>query len=110
MSGLATIKAGVVVLTLLVHWAGYNILDLSSGLVHILLPIWFILHLSLLPCMGLMYGMSILLRLKSMLVVIICRSVVLHMLVLSFYHEGLVHQRLKIWKVEHAESTPEVLI
>ena len=95
MYGQATIKADVVALALLVHWAGHDILDLSSGLVHILLPIWFILHLSLLPGTSLLYGLSVLLRLKFTLVVIICGSVVLQRLVLSFCDEGLVHQRLK---------------
>ena len=110
MSDLSTIKAGVVALTLLVHWTGHDIIDLSSGLVHILLPIWFVLHLSLLLGTGLLYELSVLLRLEFTLVAIICESVVLHKLVLSFCNEGLVHQRLKVWKVEHAESTPEVLI
>ena len=105
MSGQATIKAGIVALTLLVHWAGRDILDLSSGLVHILLPIWFILHLSLLPGMGLLYRLPVLLRFKFTLVVIICGSVVLHMLVLSFCNESLLHQRLKIWKVENREQS-----
>ena len=57
MSGLATIKIGIVVLTLLVHWNGHDIIYLSSGLVHILLPIWFVFHLSLLPGTGLLYGL-----------------------------------------------------
>ena len=91
MSNQATIKAGIVAPTFLMHWAGHDILDLSSVLVHILLPIWFILHLSLLPGTGLLYGLSVLLWLKFTLVVIICGSVVLHRLVLSFCDEGLVH-------------------
>ena len=95
---------------LLMHWSNHNILGLSSGLVHILLPIWFILHLSLLLGTGLLYGLSVLLRLKITLVVIVCGSVVLHRLVLSFCDDGLVYQRLKIWKIKHAESTLEVLI
>ena len=105
MYGQATIKADVVALTLLVHWAGHDILDLSSGLVHILLPIWFILHLSLLPGTGLLYGLSVLLWLKFTLVVIICGSVVLHRIALSFCNEVLLHQRLKIWKVENREQS-----
>ena len=96
MYGQATIKADVVALTLLVHWAGHDILDLSSGLVHILLPIGFVLHLSLLLGTSLLF----------MLVVTICGSVVWHRLVFSFCDEGLIYQRLKIWKVKHAESTP----
>ena len=84
MSGLGTIKAGVVVLMLLVNWTGHDILDLSSGRVHILLPIWFVFHLSLLPGTGLLYGLSVLLRLEFTLVVIICGLVVMHRLVLLF--------------------------
>ena len=110
MSGQATTKAGVVALTLFMHWDGHNILDLSSGLVQLLLPIWFIFHLSLLPGLGLLNRLPVLLWLKFALVVIICGAVVLHRLVLSFCNESLVHKRLKIWKVEHAESTPEVLV
>ena len=110
MSGLSIIETGVVALTLFVHWTGHDIFDLGSGLIHILLPIWFILHLSLLPGTGLLHGLCVLLRLEFTLVVIICGSVVLHRLVLSFCNESLVHQGLKIWKVEHAESTPKVLV
>ena len=110
MSGLSTTKAGVVALALLVYWTGHDILDLSSGLVHILLPIGFVLHLSLLPGTGLLYGLSVLLRLKFTPVVIVCGSVVWHRLVFCFCDEGLIYQGLKIWKIEHTENTPEVLI
>ena len=110
MSSLSAIETGVVALTLFVHWTGDDIFDLGSGLIHILLPIWFVLHLSLLPGTGLLYGLSVLLQLEFTLVVIVCGSVVLHRLVLSFCDEGLVYQRLEVWKVKHAESTPEVLI
>ena len=109
MSVLSTIKARVA-LTLFAHWTGHDIFDLGSGLVHILLPIWFGIHLSLPPSKGLLHGLSVLLRLEFTLVVIICGSVVMHRLVLPFCDECLVYQRLEIWKVEHAESTPEVLI
>mgnify|MGYP005826323513 CR=1 FL=1 len=92
------------------RWVGQIILDLSSGLVHILLPIWLILHVSLLLGTGLLNRLSVLLWLKFALVVIICGLVVLQRLVFSFCNESLVHQGLKIWKVEHAESTPKVLV
>ena len=63
MSGLPTIEAGVVALTFFAHWAGHDILDLSSGLVHVLLPIGLVLNLSLLPGTSLLYWLSIILRL-----------------------------------------------
>ena len=96
MYGLSTIKAGVVVLTLFTHWTGHDIFGLGSGLVHILLPIWFVPHLSLLLGTGLLHRLSVLLRLEFTLVVIICGSVVMHRLVLPFRDEGLVYQRLEI--------------
>ena len=102
MSGLSTIKVGIFALTLLMKWTGHDIFDLGSGLVHILLPIWFVLHLSLLPGTSLLHELSVLLQLEFTLVVIICGSVVMHRLVLPFRDEGLVYQRLEIWKVEHA--------
>ena len=90
MSDLSTIKAGVVVLTLFAHWTSHGVFDLGTGLIHILQPIWFVLHLSLLPGTGLLYRLSVLLRLEFTLVVIIWGSVVLHRLVLSFCDEGLI--------------------
>ena len=110
MSSLSTIKAGVVALTLFVHWTGHDIFDLGSGLVHILLPIWFVLHLSLLPGTGLLLGLSVLLRLEFTLVVIISRPVVLHELMFPFCDESFVGQGLEIWEIKHTESTSEVLV
>ena len=45
MSGLSTTEIGIVALTFFSHQAGYDILDLGSGLVNILLPIGFVLNL-----------------------------------------------------------------
>ena len=70
MSGLSTTETCVVALTVFTHRIGYNILDLSSGLVDILLPVGFILNLSLLPSTSLLHWLHILLRLEFALVVI----------------------------------------
>ena len=91
MSGLSTIKACIVALTLLVYWTGHDILDLSSGLVHILPQIWFIFHLGLLPGTSLLNRLPVFLWLKFVLAVIICGAVVVHRLVLPFCNESLVH-------------------
>ena len=96
MSGLPTIKAGIVALTFFMHRVGHDVLDLSSGLVNILLPIGFVLNLSLLPSTRLLHGLSILLRLEFALVVIISRHVVLHELVFPFRGESFVDQGLEI--------------
>ena len=71
MSGLPTTEARIVAQKLLLHWVGYDILDLSGGLVNILLPIGLILHLSLLLGTSLLHGLPILLWLKLMLVVVV---------------------------------------
>ena len=60
----------MVALTIFMHWAGHNILDLSGGHVDILLPVGFVLNLSLLPSTSLLHWLYILLRLKFVLVVI----------------------------------------
>ena len=98
MSSLSTAQAGVLALTIFTHQTGYNILDLSSGLVDILLPVGFVLHLSLLPCPSLLHWLHILLRLEFVLVIIICGPVVVHELVFPFCDEGLVHQSLEVRK------------
>ena len=71
MSSLPTTETGIVALTIFMHWAGHDILDLSGGLVDILLPVGFVLNLSLLPRTSLLHGLHILLRLKFALMVII---------------------------------------
>ena len=72
VSGLTTAEARIVALTIVAHRAGHDILDLSSGLVDILLPIGFVLNLSLLPHTCLLHWLHILLRLEFALVIIIC--------------------------------------
>ena len=91
MSGLPTIKAGIVALTFFMHRVGHDVLDLSSGLVNILLPIWFVLDLSLLPSTSILHWLSILLRLEFVLVIIISGHVVVHELVFPFCNEGFVY-------------------
>ena len=68
--GLTTAEARIVVLTIVAHWAGHDILDLCSSLVDILLPNWFVLNLSLLPSTSLLHWLHILLWLKFALVVV----------------------------------------
>ena len=70
MSVLPTTEARIIALTLLVHWVDHDILDLSGGLVNILLPIWPVFHLSLLSGTSLLYRLPILLWLKLALVVV----------------------------------------
>ena len=110
MFGLSIAEAGIVALAIFTYWTGYNILDLSSGLVDILLLVGFVLNLSLLPGTSLLHWLHILLRLEFSLVVIICGSAVVHELVFPFYNEGLVHQSLEVRKIKHAKSAPEMLI
>ena len=71
MSVLPTIKARIIALTLFMYWVGHNILDLSGGLVNILLPIWLVFHLSLLLGTSLLHWLPILLWLKLTLVVVV---------------------------------------
>ena len=80
----------IIALTLLVHWIGHNILDLSGGLVNILLPIWPVFHLSLLLGTILLHRWPILLWLKLALVVVI-KPIIGYKLVLPFSNECLVH-------------------
>ena len=61
VSSLTTAETGIVALTIFAHRAGDDILDLSGGLVDILLPIGFVLHLSLLPSTSLLHWFLILL-------------------------------------------------
>ena len=110
MSGLPTIKTRIVALAFFAYRDGHDILDLSSGLVHVLLPIGLVLNLSLLPGMSLLHWLSILLRLEFALVIIISGPVVVHELVFSFCDEGFVYHNLEIRKVEHTKSAFEVLI
>ena len=70
VSGLTTAEARIVVLTIVVHRAGHDILDLCSSLVDVLLPIGFVLHLGLLPCTSLLHWLHILLGLEFVLVVV----------------------------------------
>ena len=76
MSVLPTTEARIIALTLLMHWVGHDILDLSGGLVNILLPIWLVFHLSLLPGTSLLHWLSILLWLKLALVVVVSRPII----------------------------------
>ena len=76
MSVLPTTKTRIIALKLLVHWVGHDILDLSGGLVNILLPIGRVFHLSLLPGMSLLHWLSIPLWLKLMLVVVVNRPII----------------------------------
>ena len=110
MSGLPTTKARIVALTLLVHWVGHDILDLSGGLVNILLPIGLVFHLSLLPGTSLLHWFPFLPWLKLVLVIVISRPIVRYELVLPFSNESLVHQGLEVWEIEHTESTPELRV
>ena len=73
------------------HRVGYDILDLGSGFVNILLPIELVVYLSVLPSTSLLHWLTILPRLKLALVIIIGRLVVMYKLVLSFRNEGLVY-------------------
>ena len=68
MSVLPTTEARIIALTLLMHWVGHDILDLSGGLVNILLPIGLVFHLRLLPGSSLLHWFPILLWLKLTLV------------------------------------------
>jgi len=63
-------ETSIIALALLMCWTGYNILDLSGGPVHILLPIWPVFHLSLLLGTSLLHRLPILLWLKLALVVV----------------------------------------
>ena len=110
MSGLSPIETRIVALAFFAHLAGHDILDLSSGLVNILLPVGFVLHLSLLPSTCLLHWLTLLLRLKLMFVIIISRLIVMHKLVLPFSNEGLVYQSLEIRQIKHTEGASEVLV
>ena len=76
MPVLPTIEARIIALTLIPYWVGHDILDLSGGLVNILLPIGLVFHLSLLPGTSLLHGLPILLWLKLALVIVIDRPIV----------------------------------
>ena len=92
------------------HRVGYDILDLGSGFVNILLPIGLVLYLSVLPSTSLLHWLTILLRLKLALVIIIGRLVVMYKLVLPFSNEGLVYQSLEVRETKHTKSASEVLV
>ena len=68
MSSLPTTVTRIAAQMLLLHWVGYNILDLSGGLVNILLPIGLVFHLSLLPGTSLLHWLYLLPWLKLALV------------------------------------------
>ena len=76
MSGLPTTEARIVTQTLLLHWVGYDILDLSGGLVNILLPIGLVFYLSLLPGTSLLYWLNFLPWLKLVLVIVVGRLII----------------------------------
>ena len=77
MSGLPANETRIIALALLMCWTSYNILDLSGGLVNILLPIWHVFHMSLLPGTSLLHRLSVLLWVKLVLVVIVSRPIYL---------------------------------
>ena len=110
MSTLPATEARIIALTLLVYWVGHDILDLSSGLVNILLPIGLVLHLSLLPALSLLHWLPFFPWFKLALVLVISRSVVQYELVFSFRNESFIHQSLEIWKIKHAEGAPELRV
>ena len=110
MSVLPTTEVRIVALALLVHWVGHDILDLSGGLVNILLPIGLVFHLSLLPGTSLLHWLPILLCLKLMLVVVVNRPIISYTLVLPFSNESLVHQSLEIWEIKHTKGTSELRV
>ena len=110
MSCLPTAETRIVALTIFAHRAGHDILDLGSGLVNILLPIGSVLNLSLLPSTSLLHWLTILLRLKLAVVIIIGSLVVMYKLVPPFSNEGLVYQSLEVWEIKHTECAPEVLV
>ena len=106
MSGFPTTEARIVALTLLLHWVCHDILDLSGGLVNILLPIGLVFHLSLLLGTSLLHWLYLLPWLKLALVIVVGRLIIQYKLVLSFSNEILVHQGLEVWEIEHTKSTP----
>mgnify|MGYP005850794119 CR=1 FL=1 len=110
MSGLPTTEARIVAQMLLSHVVGYDVLDLSGGLVNIMLPIGLVFHLSLLPGMSLLYWLCLLPWLKLALVIVVSRLIIQYKLVLPFINESLVHQGLEVWEIEHIESTPELRV
>ena len=110
MSVLPTTEARIIALTLLMHWVGHDILDLSGSLVDILLPVGFVLHLSLLPSTRLLHWLHILLRLEFALVVVNSWLMVVQELVFPFCDEGFVYQSLEIREIKHTQSASEVLI
>ena len=110
VSGLTTTEARIVALAIVAHRAGHDILDLCSSLVDILLPIGFVLHLSLLPSTSLLHWLHILLWLEFALVVINGWLVVVQELVFPLGDEGLLHQSQEVREVKHTESAPEMLI
>ena len=76
MSGSPTTEARIVALALLSHRVGHDILDLSGGLVNILLLIWLVFHLSMLPGTSLLHWLPFLPWLKLVLVIVIGRPTV----------------------------------
>ena len=110
MFGFPTTEARIVAQMLLLHWVGYDVLDLSGGLVNILLPIGLVFHLSLLPGTSLLHWLYLLSWLKLALVIVVGRLIIRYKLVLPFSNESLLHQGLEIWEIEHVESTPELRV
>ena len=76
MSVLPTTETRIIALTLLMHWVGHDILDLSGGLVNILLPIRLVCHRSWLPGTNLLHWLHFLLGLKLALVIVMGRLII----------------------------------
>ena len=110
VSGLITAEARNVALAIVAHRAGHDILDLCSSLVDVLLPIGFVLHLSLLPCTSLLHWLHILLGLEFALVFISSWLVLVQELVFPLDDEGLVHKSQEVREIKHTESAPEMLM
>ena len=110
VSGLTTAETCIVALTVFTHRAGHDILDLCSSLVDVLLPIGFVLQLSLLPSTSLLHWLHILLRLEFALVVVNGWLVVMQELVFPLGDEGLLHQSQEVREIKHTESAPEMLM
>ena len=83
---------------------------MSGSLVDILLPVGFVLNLSLLPCTSLLHRLHILLQLEFALVVVNSWLVVVEELVFPICDEGLVHQSQEVREIKHTESAPEMLM
>ena len=96
MSGLPTTETGIVASAFFLHWVGYDILDLGSGFVNILLPIGLVLYLSVLPSTSLLHWLTILPSLELALVIIIGRLVAMYKLVLSL--SAMRALFIRVWK------------